>query len=497
MVGAVDHYPERLVGGWAILVVVAGLLLFVRLCIPLQEPQEARYAEIPRQMLETQGWLVPVLHGQAYCDKPPLLYWTVMGLYCVLGIHDWVARLVPCVATFLCILVTYFWGKQTLGQRTAMAGAAILCLSGRFIYLGRMLTMDSLLCLWVTLGLATAHVAVSTGHFREGFDSPLLRLGWWVVSAGAAGLGLLTKGPVTLVLILVPVLICHGLDKRTARLHWKAWILYLGVSCILAVPWYVAISRREPAFLSYFFFQHHLVRFLTPFDHQEPGWFYLPGLVLGMLPWTLLLPGLLVFLLSRSPRVAARRPPPLGFFILACFWCFIFFSASGCKRPIYILPVMPPLALALGYFLMEIIFDKRLRRGGSLRCLKVSPSGINALFLTLGFAIAMLAGASGVALIPWRPALIVITLLIGVLVLAKCLSSRLGNRGAWTLLRDRYVRSSFYRSATVLTCVRRTFLTSKQGTLSPGRPGFIVRALAIFSFSSRHNGLLMNANTAT
>src|SRR5262249_10133254 len=53
----------------------AALIAFIRLDAPLQEPQEVRYAEIPRQMLAEGKWLVPVLHGEPYLHKPPLLYW--------------------------------------------------------------------------------------------------------------------------------------------------------------------------------------------------------------------------------------------------------------------------------------------------------------------------------------------------------------------------------------------------------------------------------------
>ena len=79
----------------ALLLVVAGLLFFSRLHAPLLEPQEPRYAEIPRQMLARRRLLTPVLNGQPYLDKPPLLYWAVMASYAVFGVHDWAARLVP------------------------------------------------------------------------------------------------------------------------------------------------------------------------------------------------------------------------------------------------------------------------------------------------------------------------------------------------------------------------------------------------------------------
>src|SRR5205085_6446042 len=132
----------RSLGGPALLMLGASLLTFAHFTCPLQEPEESRYAEIPRQMLDSGNFLVPRLHGIPYYDKPPLLYWLVMSSYRVFGVHDWAARLIPSCATFLTILVTYLWGRRVLGPSAALAGATMLCLSLRFLYLGRLLTMN-------------------------------------------------------------------------------------------------------------------------------------------------------------------------------------------------------------------------------------------------------------------------------------------------------------------------------------------------------------------
>jgi 4-amino-4-deoxy-L-arabinose transferase-like glycosyltransferase len=328
--------------GFSLLVLAAFILCFAGLGSPLQEPQEARYAEIPRQMLAEGQWVVPVLHGQPYLDKPPLLYWCIMGCYQVCGVHDWAARLVPSAAAFLTILVVYGWGRFTAGPRVALAGAFILCLSGRFLYLDKLLTTDALLGLWVTSALAAAHMAVAAGR---------LRWRWWLTSALALGLGLLTKGPVTLVLVVPPLLLVQGLDRRVVRVGVRPWLAYLILAVGVAGPWFAAVAERQPDFLATFLWRHHVTRFVAPFDHREPLWFYLPGLVLGMLPWTLLLPGLGVFLARRSSRAGLCRPAALGTYLAVGLWGLAFFSMAGCKRATYVVPVMPPLALALGTYL--------------------------------------------------------------------------------------------------------------------------------------------------
>jgi 4-amino-4-deoxy-L-arabinose transferase-like glycosyltransferase len=334
-------------------------LLLTRLSCPLLEPEETRYAEIPRQMLAEGRFLEPVLHGQAYYQKPPLLYWLVMFSYGIFGVHDWAARLVPALASLATVFITWLWGRQVFGPRAGLAGAVVLILSARFVYLGRMLTIDPLLSLWVTAALATAHLAVC--------QKPLQRR-WWLASALLTGLGLLSKGPVAVVLTLVPVVLFQVLDRRCARPSSRALACYLAVAAAVAGPWYVAMAVMNPEAAGDFFWLHHVQRYLDPLDHEEPIWFFLPWLVAGTLPWSLVLVPLawcgcraLAAILLPSPRSGERgerdhhKPgyplPALGFALLACGWCVAFFSLSGCKRPVYILPALPWLALCLGWCL--------------------------------------------------------------------------------------------------------------------------------------------------
>jgi dolichol-phosphate mannosyltransferase len=376
---------------WALLLLLAvsAVLFFARLRAPLLEPQEPRYAEIPRQMLAEGRFLVPVLHGEPYLDKPPLLYWAVMLGYQTFGVHDWVARLVPGVAGVLTVLLAFLWGRRVAGERAGLCGALVLCLSAQFVYRQRMLTMDGLLCLWVVLGLAAAHVALA---------APRLRWRWWLLAGLACGLGLLTKGPVALALVGVPVVAYRLLEPRCARVGTLGWAALPAVAAAVAAPWYVGVMVQEPEFAAYFFWRHNVVRFLAPFDHGKPVWFHLPGLLLGMLPWALLLPGLARFLARRSSRTAARRPAALGFFLLASLWGLLFFSLAGSKRPVYILPAMPPLALALGCYLEVLLARRGLRPDWTALWRRSSPLAYRAALLALavGAGAAVLAGVSGI-----------------------------------------------------------------------------------------------------
>jgi 4-amino-4-deoxy-L-arabinose transferase-like glycosyltransferase len=305
----------------------------------LFEPDEGRYAEIPREMLVRGEWLVPYLQGEPYLDKPPLLYWLVIGSYHLLGIHDWSARLVPALAVHACILLTYLLGLRRLGEHAAFFGALVLSLAPGFITMGRLLVLDGLLALWVTLSLLAAF---------EALRDQRLRWGWWLVAAVACGLGILTKGPVAIVLALPPLALHRRLTGRPCRIAWKPALAYAVVALLISAPWYVAVCLRLPRFAAYFFWKHNVMRFVAPFDHQEPVWYYGPILFASLLPASLLCVSFIRFLLSGDPAVTGRRSPDLGFMLLGGGWCVLFFSLSGCKLPTYILPALPLLALALG-----------------------------------------------------------------------------------------------------------------------------------------------------
>jgi len=366
-----------------LLLLTAGLLFFSRLQSPLLEPEDAVYAEVSRQMWTRGEWLIPLRDGRAYYEKPPLLYWLIMACYAAFGVHDWAARLIPCFSGLGIVLVTFFWGKRLLGFRAGLAGALILCLSARFVHQARMITMDPLFTFWILVGLAFGQGAIQSG-----------RLAWraWILSALAAGLGMLTKGPAALVLVAVPLLAYQFLNKRTARPTVRAWLAYLGAALGLLLPWCVPLAWHDPGFLREFFWNHHVVlRFVQPL-HPQPVWFYLPALLFGMLPWTLLVPDLIRVLRRSEPK-----PAELGFLLLCCGWCLVFFSAASCKRIAYILPAMPIFALALGYAL-----DKRLpgcslgdlfRRGQGFGFPYWATHGV----LAAGMVIFLVAGFTGLA----------------------------------------------------------------------------------------------------
>jgi 4-amino-4-deoxy-L-arabinose transferase-like glycosyltransferase len=329
---------------WASLLLVVGLpalLLYPCRGFHLLEPDEGRYAQIPREMLARGEWVVPTLEGEPYLDKPPLLYWLVMVSYRLFGVSAESARLVPALAVHAGVVLTYLFGRRALGERSAAAGAVLLTLAPGYLSVGRLLVLDGLLTLWVTLAVLAGFEAVRGERFRRG---------WWLLASVACGLGVLTKGPVAGVLLVGPLVLYQLLQRRPVLAHWRAGLVLAAVVLAVNLPWYVAICVRQPEFVRYFLWEHNVVRFLSPFDHLQPVWYYAPILLGGLLPGTLLLVGFARFLLSGDGESTGRRTPAFGFLLLAGGWCVLFFSLSGSKLPTYVLPAFPPLALALGHY---------------------------------------------------------------------------------------------------------------------------------------------------
>jgi dolichol-phosphate mannosyltransferase len=335
---------------WAalvLLIVLAGALLFPNLSYPLLEPDEGRYAEIGREMLASGDWVVPTLNQHPYYDKPPLLYWLLAGSYALFSVSEAAARLVPALAALATVLATYLFGRRIVGGRPAFLAALALALTPGAALCGRFLVLDSLLTLCVTVALFAAYFAV---------DGKRLRWAWWAASAASCALGVLTKGPVALVLIAAPVVAFAWLGRSPARPLARHWAVYGALALGPAVPWFAAILCREPDFAWYFFVEHHLLRFLGQEYHSQPWWYYVPVLLVGGLPWSLLAIPWIRFLFGRSAQLRALRTRSLGFFVLWSGWCVLFFSLSRGKLPPYILPGTPALAMLLGWFLDRALF---------------------------------------------------------------------------------------------------------------------------------------------
>ncbi len=340
--------PVRGRARWAagiLLALSASGLFLPRLSYPLIDPDESRYAEISREMLESGDFVLPTRFGKPYLDKPPLLYWLTAASFHQFGISESSARLVPALAAMLTVLATYVLGARLIGYAAAWLGGLSMLSCFGFLISGRFVFIDTLLMLFTTVSLLTGYLA---GRGTR------LNLWWWSASAVACGLGVLAKGPVAGVLCLPPLLASGWLTESSA-IRLKHWALFGTIVGAVALPWFLLVNARQTDFLTDFFWQHHVNRFVKGLSHTEPWWYYVPVLLIGMLPCSMLFPAMIAFLSDRGKSTRPWRSWDVGFMVLTVLWIVVFFSGSSCKLPPYLLPAVPFVCLIIGRGLESIL----------------------------------------------------------------------------------------------------------------------------------------------
>jgi 4-amino-4-deoxy-L-arabinose transferase-like glycosyltransferase len=324
----------------SILLLVFGVAFFQFLGrIPLIDPDEGRYAEIPREMLERGDFITPMLNYVKFFDKPPLHYWLSALSMTIFGQNEFAARFTGAAMGLLTVLLVYHVGRRLFGRREGLLAALILGTSTGFLVQARYNITDMTLTCTLSAALAFFILAAQEGESRKGLYYHLFYL--------FAGLAMLAKG---LIGIVFPgaIIFFYLLFTRRWRLL-KEMRLATGIPLFLLVcaPWFILVSLRNPEFARYFFIHEHFERFTTTVHNRKQGfWFYIPVLIGTMLPWSFFIPS--AFRGVWRERMATNGNARLYLVIWAAF-IFLFFSKSSSQLVPYILPVFPPLAILLGF----------------------------------------------------------------------------------------------------------------------------------------------------
>ena len=348
----------------------------------LAEPDEPRYAEIAREMIELHDWVTPHLNYVKYFEKPPFVYWLTAINFELFGMSEFVARLWPALFGLIGIMTAYVLGRSMYGVWTGYAAAALLAATPLYFGLSQILILDMPLATLMTVGLAAFWFAYNRGRAphsveRCGRGSPLplgegqgegnsapsrtmRRQGLLLVLYVATAFGVLTKGPVAAVLIGGSIVLFLILQRDLRALRWL--LSPVGIVAFLAItlPWFVLVSRRNPEFLDFFVVDEHLKRFLAPSEHQHGLWFFFPIVWGGILPWSafvLFAPGMLRRLGARLLR--RQLSAATQFCLVWSGVILLFFSLSGSKLATYVLPIFCPLAILAARFFERILEEKQ------------------------------------------------------------------------------------------------------------------------------------------
>ena len=306
----------------------------------LLEPDEGRFAQIGREMAASGNFLVPYLNGIEQFYKPPLVYWINAVGYEVFGVSEWSARLPSALSFFGVIWLTGWMGWRLAGRTVGWMAALILASMMEPYALGRQITLDMTLTFWITAALAClVQTAAGTGGRKTGHLFFL-----------CMGLGFLAKGPMAWVVPGTAALAWTWAARREGQRLGLPWTGGLVLMVAVSLSWFIAACLKFPELWGYFVGYELMDRFAsTTHGRAKPWWFFLPILAVGTLPWTGFLPGLIARAWHKFRCTGLSAPQwALGSAVAIPF---LVVSASGSKLLTYILPIFPPLALALAWWL--------------------------------------------------------------------------------------------------------------------------------------------------
>lgn len=340
-----------------------GLLLGFRLgSYPLNNPDEGRNVEIPREMLATGDWVTPRLNGVNYFEKPPLMYWAVGACLKFFGASEWSMRATPALFALGGILLTYAAARRLHGRTAGLAAATVLGTSLLYFGTGRFLVLDMAVSVLMSATLFCFILGVQ--------EPPGARRRWLFYGLYAsAALATLTKGFIGFLVtgaVMFLWLLVFNQWKRLRPLHLPSGIaLFLAI----AAPWHVLAAMRNETWAHRYIYFEHWARFTTTEHGRYQPWHYFIWILIGgLFPW-------IAFLWPAVRDAvrggwARRGENATGWFLVTWVaFIFLFFTKSQSKLPAYILPVFPALAVLVGAWLAKVMADPAgvLRLRWSLR----------------------------------------------------------------------------------------------------------------------------------
>jgi 4-amino-4-deoxy-L-arabinose transferase-like glycosyltransferase len=335
------------------------LTLFTFFCLlgsrSLNEPDEGRYSEIAREMIETGDWLVPHLWYLPHLDKPPMTYWLVAASMKLFGQNEWAVRLPVALAGVSGVWAAFLLGCSLGGRRAGFWSAILLQTNLLYFAMARMLTPDIVLTQFVAWAVYFFWRSWQVHNSESGIRNVEFLL-WHLAGWIAIALGFLTKGPIALAIplaALAALVICRWRDLPRKGTIFGGLVAGFTLFLVLAAPWFLAVFQRVPESAHYMILGQAAGHLLGTTIKNRPGnpFYFFGILAVGLLPWTFLLG----WLWRRSEISNLKSQISKDGWLLLNVWAiftFALFSFSHAKLPAYILPIFPALAvmLALRFF---------------------------------------------------------------------------------------------------------------------------------------------------
>ena len=303
----------------------------------LMDPDEGRYNQIPREMILSGNFITPHLNGVEYFEKPAFQYWFTAIMMKIFGFSEFTGRILPALSGIGCVALAGFLGTMMYSKKVGLLASAILATSCLNLVVSSINILDMALTLFMTACMVFFYAFERTEKKK-----------WLIAFYIAMGFGVLTKG---LVAIILPfgILFWYVIFTKRPRLFLKLFYLPgILAFLIVTVPWFYLVCQANHDFFYFFFIREHFLRFTTKMhDRFQPWWFFMPFVIIGMLPWT----GFLVSLFNKRGVIrqttSERNRFDIIYLLLWFFIIFIFYSISDSKLVPYIMPCWMPLTILI------------------------------------------------------------------------------------------------------------------------------------------------------
>ncbi len=358
-----------------LLLVAAAAVLFLPAlgARDLWSPNEPIYGKAVAEMAERGDWLIPTVNGNTFAEKPILWFWLArLSGVALGGVTELSLRLPSAAAAISGVCLVYLLVVAYAGRWRARIAAALYMTTFGIFWNARAIQMDLLVSV-TTLAVVSAVTGV--------WDRKTPALRGWVLAGTTAGIGFLAKGPVAWICPAVVLVAYLALTRRTRLLLVPAMLAGAVVCLAIVAPWVALVVQRGSAeVLREMFFRQNVTRFLDPWDHAAPWWYYLQYVWIDFAPWAWLLP-----VAAALPERDAdeRRLDLLAWCWLAAVVCF--FSLSASKRSPYILPAAPAVVI-LASGVVTRFLDRRLP-SARRRAVSVLLAAVGALAIAGGIAL--------------------------------------------------------------------------------------------------------------
>jgi 4-amino-4-deoxy-L-arabinose transferase-like glycosyltransferase len=313
------------------------LLYFYKLGFPsIWNPNEAFYAETPREMVENGDLLTPYFNYEFRFEKPPLMYWLILPWQVLFGYKEITVRMVSALAACGGVLVTYWFGRALWNDKLAGIISALF-LASAFDYntAARYGSPEMLLTFLITASLIV--------FYRWYIDESGYKLYWLLLFYMVCGLSTLTKGPVGIILPFLVITVFYLIKKDFKGLLKVISIRGILLYLLIAVPWYLIMIQKHGSAFYDVVLGENVSRYLSKKSGTSNYLFYF-----GVLPWNFF-PGF-VFVIPAFIRLkrTLKNNRAVLFPLIWFLAVFIFFSMSKSKLPTYIYPAFAPLAVIGG-----------------------------------------------------------------------------------------------------------------------------------------------------